>query len=376
MSRLILFELKKTFLKPVFFLIIGILLCVNFFSIYMVRENSTYLDNALLNGSENGTWGDIYWDIYTAYSGEMDIEKIKEILSVYRPIESKVSDLTASSAGNVPNTLTGNVWSDYYLLKWLYVTPMEYMWTYRSTAEKIVTSANENIAFYSDYGNDYKVLENKKIVDLFSDRSVQNFEYTEMVNEYAHYDFSKLLLIIILIFAVTNIFISEKESKTDGIISASISGGKKTLFAKIFALMIFITAMSILFWLFDLISFIIVYGVAEGMFSTCAIYLFVAQKLKNSLAVFITNFAISAFIVGIGRYFENLTGGFAKAVNPYSLIFNESLFSNYEFINVFGFPFLTVWVSLLISTITWGIFISLVIYIYPKNYHLKRRNRV
>lgn len=403
MIRLVLFELKKIFLKPVFVFVVIMLLCINFFSIYNTYKESTYLDIALLNSDK--TFGDVYYDMYSDYSGEMTLEKIENLLLVYKPIQSKVADLTASSAGNVPNTLTGNVWSDYYLLNWLYVTPMEYMWTYQSVANDIVVSAYENIEFYSSYDNDYKVLENQKIIEIFRGRNIKNFEYTEMVNEYLHYDFSALLIIILLILAITNIFIYEQESKTDTIILASVKGGTSTLFAKIIALMIFITSITILFSIFDLLSFITIYGTTEGLLlpiyairdykvsffsgnileyamlslilknigilSLVSIFLFVALSLRNSLSVFITNFSVSVFMIGVGLYFETLTGGIIKTINPYFLIFNKSLFLNCEFIKMFGTPILIVVAGVISSMIIGAVFMGLTIYAYPKNYHLR-----
>jgi len=227
MVKLIKYELKKNFLKR------SIIIALLIFSVInIVKIISVHNDNSLFGSDMPASWKSVYWQQYDNFSGQMTQEKIKNLMTVYRPLEQQTADLTASTAMDNPNTYTGNVYSDYYLLKWCYVQPMEYAYMYRNTADEIVQTAEENMQFYSDYGNEYLRKENATIAKLFSERTVPDFAYTEMYQYYLEYDFSALLVILLCLYGLVGVFVSEKESDMDTLLLTTDRAAKRRCLQK------------------------------------------------------------------------------------------------------------------------------------------------
>lgn len=235
MVSLIKYELKKHFIKRSIFIVILIFSLIN-----IVKINNVYQENSFISKSKSPIWNEVYWQLYDQFGGTTTLEKIEQLLSVYRPLEKQTADLTASRAMDNPNTYTGNVYSDCYLLKDYYVQPMEYAYMYQATANDIVQAAKDNMVFYNKLGNNYKYRENDIIASLFASRHISEFSYTEMYQYYLEYDFSSLLVLLICLYGLVGVFASEKETDMDILILTTVSGGRKTLISKIVASMLFV----------------------------------------------------------------------------------------------------------------------------------------
>lgn len=361
MKKLVLFELKKFFFKKSILIVTILLIIVNFINIYETYKKDVILSSPI--------WISTYNELYKDFSGTITVEKIHNLIDIYQPLEMKVVDLTASTRIDDENTITGNVYSDYYLLSWLYVTPMEYMYNYRSYASEIVNKASENVEFYSNHSNNYMVKENQKIMSIFEGRYISDFEYTEMINGYVYYDFSEYLILIMLVFISANIFSYEQECEMDKILLTSKNGGVKVVTAKIIAIICFIVVYTVLFSIVDIIGFAMSYNTLEGL--TLPVYavkgfsksyfngtiisysvvsclmkilgficismflLIVSRSLKLPLIVFILNAILSLTMMISHEYFVDLS---TKIFNPYQLISNHTLLGRCEFINIFQTP--------------------------------------
>lgn len=388
------YELKKIFMKKTIIFVVLAFAIINFLQI-----NSIYTEKSILANAGNPAWKTIYMELYPKFSGNMTNAKIDELLSLFRPLEKITSDHTASTATDNPNTFTGNVYGDYYLLRDLFVKPMEYMYTYHNTAGEIVRKAGENIDFYNSLGNRYECRKNENIKILFDNRSINEFAYTEAYMYYTSYDFSILLILLICIFGISNVFVREKESQMDTLLLTNISGGKKTISAKIRAVSIFVITISLCFSLFDFIGFMVSFGTAEGyslpifalknfitsplsvslwqyvllsagiralgIWALAMIFLLVSMIGKNALASFIINIALSFAAITIWSGFTYSENVFVKVINPFSLVYNNSLFSKTEFLNCFGIPILS-FISAIVFGISFGILSITLIYKFSK----------
>lgn len=370
MIKLINYEMKKHFYKRS--LIIALLI---FSIINVMKISSIYQNNSLISNSDSSKWRDVYWQLYDEYKGQITHEKIQKLLSVYRPIEKQTADLTASRRMDNPDTYTGNVYSDYYLLTWYYIQPMEYAYMYQSTADDIVKRAQENMIFFRDLGNKYKLNQNKIIAKLFSDRSITDFSYTEMYQNYLKYDFSSLLILLICMYGLVSVFVVEKESDMDMLLLTTEAGGKKTIVAKLSASTLFISFICLWFWLLDFIAFGLVFHSFEaasspiyalksfenasvsltlGQYSflsaliktagTLVIgltFLLISLKSKNALIPFIWNIILISILVILKETLSGSEHILLKVINPFILVENNELFSKVEFINFFGIPILS-----------------------------------
>jgi hypothetical protein len=391
---LITYECKKHFFKKAILIALIIFSAMNVVRIYGVYNN----ESALASESK---WSETYFTVYKEFSGEMTAEKIDKLLSVFRPLEQKVADQTATTDMNVPGTYTGNYYSDYHLLNLYYVQPMEYAFMYRNTADGIAAAAKENAAFYADVGNIYEARRNTAIADLFSGREISEFYYTEMYQHLVQYDFSVLLVLLICIFGIASVFSTEKETEMEFILLTARRGGYSTIFAKIAACVFYATAVCAWFWLLDFAAFSLAFGTWEGagipvyalrdflgspigvplgayalvsmalktmgVIALCMGFMLIAHRFKNALLPFIFNCLAAIGLIFHEEMFLGSSKILLKVLNPFVLIMNRELFHKTEFVNIFGFPVLSYVCALAFGAFWILLFGALLIYLYPKN---------
>ena len=383
MVRLILFECRKNFLKRSITIAIILFSVLNIFKIY-----SVYDQTSLLSKSTDPTWNDLYWEMYEDFRGTISTEKIEKLMEIYQPLNKQTIDKTASNATDNPNTLTGNVYSDTYFFRWNFVNPMEYAYMYRIYAKEVVANAKENMKFFDSIGNKYEYKKNKEIVDSYTGRVIKDFIYTEMYKSYIHYDFSSFLVILICLYVLINIFVSEKETEMDFLLLTTKSGGNKTVWAKLISSCLFVIIVSFWFWLIDFVSFSIIFGTLEGTSSpvfaienfvnsaisvnlgqyaiissimktsgilvVAFVFLLVSTFFKNALLPFIINLLVTFGLIYMLELYMGSSRLLLKTINPFILVVNRELFRKTEFVNLFGFPVFS-YVLALSFAAAWGI---------------------
>lgn len=367
MRRLTGCELRKLLLHGP--LLAAILVCslLNVWNIYSVCQSS------LFAGEE--VWRSTYWSLYSSYSGEMTLDKIEDLLALYRPAAEKVAGRTATTAMDVEGTLTGNLYWDAGLLNVYYVTPMEYMYTYQSTAAEVEDAALENVALYTQAGNSYEAERNQIIADLYSGREVSEFYYTEGFEQWFNYDFSTLLTVLLALYGVSQVFTRERECGMNTLLLTNFRGGRTTTVAKLLASTLFLVGLSLWFSLLDGACFSLFAGLGSGWtlplyalddFAAASVNLpvwayAVVSALCRALGVWalgmvmllvsmFSRHALLPFLMGGGIFLLSVLAGvrwsfarttWVKAVNPYSLLVSRILFGQTEFVSVCGSPWLT-----------------------------------
>lgn len=404
MVKLLLFECRKHFLKK------SIVLAILLFSILNIAKiYSVYDQTSLLSKSKEPVWNDLYWDMYEDFGGTITKEKIEQLMSIYGPLDKQTADKTASTATDNPNTYTGNVYNDTFFFRWNFVNPMKYAYMYKGYANDVVITAKENVAFFESLGNQYEYRKNAAIVDRYTGRDISDFSYTEMYKSYIHYDFSAFLVILICMYVLINVFVSEKETEMDVLLLTTKAGGTKTVVAKIITSAIFVCVVCSWFWLLDFAAFATIYGSLEATFSPLyaienfanssisislgtyavlsnlvktagilvlsLVFLLISTLFKNALFPFIMSlFATFGFIymqemyMGSGRIL-------LKVLNPFVLVVNRELFRKTEFVNLFGYPVIS-YVPALLFAFAWGTICILgMMILVRKNTVNRRRGR-
>ena len=380
MIRLIRYELIKQFCKRSILALFAVFSLANLCKIYGEYRSYSYL----ADGDGARSWHTVYWQLYEEYRGGITPEKIERLLAVYQPLVQATSDMTASTATDDPNTMTGNLYSDRNLLSKYFVTPMQYFYEYRRMAEQVATKARQNAALYGERGAIYRQRESAAIYNLYAGRSIPAFAYQEMCNYYLNYDFSIVLALMLCLYGIIGTFVSEKETQMDMLLLVSPCGGRKTALAKILAATLFLLFTSLWFCLLDLIGFAASFQTFEGMtlpifaipnFAKASVnisifqyvllsaalkcagtwgigmlWLLVSMFWKNALLPFVINFALCMALIVSGAACAYSNFFWTKALNPYSLLTNRVLLGKTEFVNLGGFPVLTwqaaVWISL------------------------------
>lgn len=391
MLRLLCYEYHKHFAKPSIFiavLVFSLLSVVKIYGIY--NENSLFARGR--DAASSSRIKALYWDMYNDFGGEITNAKIEELMKIYRPLEAKTADLTASTANDDPNTYTGNVYNDYHFFKRCFVNPMEYSYMYRSYANKVSSIAKENITFYKSVGNSYEYRKNATIVESFKGREVKNFSYTEMYQYYTHYIFSSILALLICLYGLVGVFVSEKETEMDTLLITTKLGGTKTVTAKLLASILFVFAVCTWFWLLDFSAFASIFGSLKAAFSplyaisnfsdtalninlwqytilSSAVktagmlilgmgILVLSSLFKNALYPFIISLAGALGLI----YWHTSSMGsghiLRKVLNPFVLMANRELFRKTEFVNIFNFPVPSYLAALIIATL-WGVLFAI-----------------
>lgn len=163
MGKLIGYELKKLLGKRA--LLAAILL---FSLLNLVKIGSVYRENSYLSDSSGGlkSWSNIYWQLYGDFSGEITSQRIEKLLELFQPVEAQVAELTASTRLDRPDTMTGNIYSDYHLLRRYFVLPMERFYSYGEKAGRAAEVAAENARFYQERGNQYEARKNALLYQI------------------------------------------------------------------------------------------------------------------------------------------------------------------------------------------------------------------
>ena len=146
MIRLIRYEFIKQFCKRSILALFVVFSLANLFKIYGEYKSYSYLTD----GNGERSWHTLHWQLYEEYQGEITPEKIERLLAVYQPLVEATSDMTASTATDDPNTMTGNLYSDRNLLDKYFVQPMQYSYEYSGRSEQVANRARQSAALYGN----------------------------------------------------------------------------------------------------------------------------------------------------------------------------------------------------------------------------------
>ena len=397
MVKLILFEWRKHFLK------IPVMAAVLLFSILNVAKiYSVYEGNSLLSKNVTGPlWKELYWDMYKDFGGTITDEKIRKLMAIYRPLEQRTADLTASTTYRNADTYLANVYEDFHFFRWCYVNPMKYAYDYEAYAHGVASAARDNIAFYESVGNAYESRKNAAIAELFEGRAITSFSYTEMYQHYVQYDFSAFLALLICLYGFMSVFLTEKETEMDTLLLTAEAGGAATVRAKLMASALFACLICFWFWLVDFAAFSAIFGSWEAASSPLyALESFVHASINVSLGQYAALSAVvkTAGIVVLGLaflliscFFRNalipfIIGLFAtfgcvymaeasmgsgrvwlKAINPFVLVVNRELFRKAEFVSLLGYPLPSYMAALLFAAVWGAVFLGGIAIFVRKN---------
>ncbi len=405
MIKLIFFEYRKHFLKTSIIISVLLFSILNIIKIYGVYDSGIVRYSSLLVEPE---WKSLYWEMYEDFGGKITDEKIKKLMAIYQPLVEQTSDRTASTAENNKNTYTGNIYKDTLFFGSCFVRPMEYAYMYRNYANTVTAAAGENMALFTSLGNTYEYRKNSAIVDIFNGREIKDFTCSDMYQYYLYYDFSVVFVLLICLYSLMSVFISEKETEMDTFLLTSKCGGAKTVLAKILASIIFVCSVCLWFCLVDFIAFSSVFGLGSlkaassplyvlenfsnasvnislgqytllsalikimGILLLSLFFLLVSCFFKNALLPFLINLTVVFGLIYLHEAFISSGHILLKIINPFTLIVNRGVFRQTEFLNVFNFPVIS-YVAVLLCAAVWGIVLISGIMIFVKKSAISRK---
>lgn len=380
--KLLLYEMKKYFFKKSILICILIFSIINLYKVWSMYD--IYMGNnyfSIASETMQNGYRKVYED---KLKGQITEDKIKFVRDYYEDTAKTVATPDFSKEYD-DSRYTGYVYGDYWLFMQGILPDMSYTYMYGSNIQNIVDRAKENIDFFNEVDNKYEVKVNEKILNNYKNRYIPEFHMNFGIEYYFIYDFSALLIILLIVLGLSRVFCNEHETGMIQLIGSS-PNKNKTIKMKFFASYIYILFVALYFYLLDFIAIDKIAGIYDlsnpiytlqffketplnmSIFSylildfvlKCIVFLFIGEivlifsfNFKRVIPVFFLSIlSISALIF--------LNDFFTSVLNPVSLITNYELLKTFQCYNFFGIPVFKYKVYVLVTFI-WCIILGLII---------------
>lgn len=394
--RLVGYECRKAFLNPWMLVFLVALLAVNGWKIHDEYNQKV------------GRWveyQDVYDEFYSRYAGTITAEKVSDLMAIYAPLQKKAETLALSRVYD-PDAYTYSEQEDYSFFSILFYTEMRYDYLYVNEAYRIASNALELAELYSCVGNAFEVSKNRQIAADFSGRAIPAFSDTRGYEVLLNYDYSAMLILLLTIFGLCGIFITERETEMYMLLRTTKNGSGATVAAKLTAAVLFVVLVSGLFFLQDFLTIYIAGGrnqalsspvyalryfettplnmtVGEyflwaaavktlGILACGCVILLVSSLCKQMLSAFFASFGLLLGGVVLQEFCR--TRYALKWFNPLELVIVRDIVTEDVFVNMFGFAgHLYVFIIAGI-VLTMGLVVAGILYC-NRSYHLRGGRR-
>lgn len=380
MRRIISFELKKLFRNRLTLIMLVILSVLNVYHIYDDYVKNVGLEKQYYNA---------YFEIYEEVSGEWDTAKIDYVTSEYEKAKAIIDAGNFSTDPNQPGTHTGYVFGDYGLFKKI-KTEMETLYHYDDAMAEIRQKAADNAAFYQQKENAYLAKLNEKIASTYQNRNVSAFYDTFGLTEYFKYDFSTLLIMILLIPLLSPLYAKEHEIEMFSLLKLTPNFRKLSL-CKLSAGAIAVCIVTLIFLLEDFLMFTYLYhisGLSQPIYTLPSFFyspltvnigayilmnaalkllgflvlggicMAVSSVVKNEILPFCSSFAVTLILVLTDAFVENSV---VSNFNPVTLFSCGKLFKEFQVIRMMGTPVYAFWLPMILAVLEFILLVTLTI---------------
>lgn len=240
--KLLYLEARKGILRRATFLSLALFLCLNILKIGMdyrsggIREimgNTAEMENA-------------FSEIYSHSRGPITLETAGFVVSEYQRLSALVADGTYSREYQ-KGTYSGYIFGDYYLFGAYFHKQMSYCVQYHTQMEDVLKQETEALAHYQSVGNQRDAARSAYILKHYADRNIPTYYLTDGWEALISYDFSDLLILLLLILGVAPSFTREKETGMTMILYSSKRGKWPMLLAKCAAVVFYACLLGTLF---------------------------------------------------------------------------------------------------------------------------------
>lgn len=272
---------------------------------------------------------------------------------------------------------------------------MQRQYEYNDSIKALKGYAQENLAYMGGLTDTYEGRRNQLILDTYGERTIHSFYDQTGLGAYLKYDFSSLLVLLLLLLGISPIISSEKEAGMAPLLASSRFGRHKTIAAKIGAMALFTAFFAACFFLMDFLYYMVVaefhvagsalYTLIDFKYTplTCTIWQYI---LLQWLAKWLGMIAVGLFFVLLSSIFRETypvfvlgTGLIAlfmavgerfRLFNPISMLTFSEQAQELSTFNFFGYPVLTI-VSLPISILLLVLVLVLLIFLVNhKQWHV------
>lgn len=394
--RLVGYECRKAFLNPWMLVFLVVLLAVNGWKIQ---------DKYAQKVDRWEEYQDVYEEFYGRYVGAITVEKVSDLMTIYGPLQEKAETMSLNAVYD-PNAYTYSEQEDYSFFSFLFYTEMQYDYLYVNEAYRIASNAAELADFYSGSGNAFGVGKNLQIASHFSGRSIPAFSDTRGYEVLLNYDYSAMLVLLLTIFGLSGIFVTERETEMYMLLRTTKNGSGATVAAKLTAAVLFVVLVSGPFFLQDFLSVYIAGGRNQalsspvyalryfettpldmtigqyflwagavktlGILACGCVILLVSSLCRQVLTVFFASFGLLLGGVVLQEFCR--TRYVLKWFNPLELVIVRDIVTEDVFVNVFGFA-VPLYVFVIAGVVlTMGLLVAGILYC-NRSYHRRGGRR-
>lgn len=243
-GRLVHFECRKAFLNPMMLVFTVFLLLMNGWKVYDSYQSAV---------SKWQEYESLYADFYEIYCGTITPEKADHLMNIYSPLEEKSESWTLNYYYD-PDAYTYSEGMDYDFFSSQFAIEMEYDYLYQNKAYNIVTRAQTLSEFYENVGNRFESEKNQKIKQDFLGRRIPEFADTRGWEVLLHYDYSSMLVLLLMLFGLCNVFVVERETEMYMLLRTTRRGCGAAIGAKLAASALFCIVVCALFYTQDFLT--------------------------------------------------------------------------------------------------------------------------
>lgn len=207
-------------------------------------------------------------ELYDKSKGPVTNETAGFLVDEFQRLSRTVADETYSHEPQ-EGTYSGYIFGDYYLIGSYFYTPMSYCVQYSARMEERLRQEQENLDFYQSAGNRFMAAKSSYILRHYANRSVSSFYVMDGWDSLLKYDFSDLMIILLMILGIAASFTREKETGMTMLLASSKRGGWPMLISKCGAAILYVVGLTAVFSLLNLAVYGILLGV-EGW--NCPLY--------------------------------------------------------------------------------------------------------
>ena len=213
--KIVFFEFKKIMFKPILLILLVVFSVID---VYLLTVNAR--DYAPFSSMESAE--KLYNDCCEKVEGKITNEKISFVIDKYNETAAKISG-DFSTDYDTSNSYTGYLQSDFNVFSELY-SGIKRVYQYSENTEKAIEKAKENIEFFSESGNAAQVKKYEDMISVYEGRKVDSFYRTDGFEAYFGHNFSSLIALLMILFALSGAFSSEREIGMTSLIFTSKRG--------------------------------------------------------------------------------------------------------------------------------------------------------
>lgn len=377
------YEIKKVFSKKLIWIILMLFLLLDIVKVGMLYQNTIGSDT-LANGRQA---------VINEIKGPITSENLSFVIEKKRELDAMVAERTYQTNYD-SSTYTGYQFGDSIVFSEIY-DELNFAYHYPNLLQKIKTKAEENLTLYPN--NSYETKRAQKILDTYSDRKIVNYYDATGYDAYFSYDFSTLLILLFLLFALTPIFAEESEVKMNLLILSAPNGRKPITKAKLSAAVTITLGSTLLFLLLDLLLFFTLFPLEGGENPLYSLQSFayttfngsiiqyailsISLKLIGSIFFSLLYLLFSSVfttvlpaLIGSGSVLFLLIFGndfisvsWLRQISPLALFTNRTLFQAFAQINCFQNPIDSIYLLLGVVIVLSVIMLSLILSLQGRN---------